>query len=782
MSIRCFIACTLLASLAFADPIRLIADSSCPKNCSSNGLCVQGICKCDPGFQTADCSFPCGKLGQTCCQAQCVEGLCLVHDGKADGVCSSYGGLFVSGSKDGCLSPNPYTRDCACPADYKTGCVTVHVPSVAADVDLCFCHGQDGPDFAGYYQPSSSGCEAANPATGACSCPQGTTALGPIELFVAAKPNALRLFACAAAGFGTGSYPFGGLFELDDDAKQTCQLPNPASAACSCPSVLSNADLVSCPDYFPVGVASGLTGWIGACSTAHKNAGIVMSIAQSGFKQFLLDAIEFAIKNSQKISIPDISGHDYEVKDMQFTSLKFSSISVAFSRPDVISMSFAGGAMDGSIGEIKVSDGIVSTHCDAHPFDLSDISIDFELDMSLRVHAGRMQPRFAPGALTAKCGGVECIIHGNALCDTFGGDITDAIKKAVENDFPTSIAAEIKQAVARQGAILSRNISEVATVFPITVPHSPIEVTADMSLTGCGPVLQSNPSLPVLQLPLRGAFFARNGPLTHAELTFSPPPLATPPIGTKDVQLCMSPYVFDAAMWVLFESEAATVEITNAQLPKNFPASLNTSNIIMRDLAPSINTIYPNDAMIVRIAMAASQPGASSASSNVTAAGLAFAFDVSAEFLVVSSNDTQPANCVAHGSGSYLCSAYRLSAHANANVTLALVEGAKEVRLTAQVAGLELSWSLVSSNVGTVQVSILQSLDVLLVPEAQKFINAKLANSTFALPTVKGLVRLYDFTQPIYVPAADAADGFLCVDSNLELNKSFLFATNNSHE
>ena len=44
------------------EPPEAVENVLCPNQCSGNGICVNGTCECNTGFQTADCSMSDGEL------------------------------------------------------------------------------------------------------------------------------------------------------------------------------------------------------------------------------------------------------------------------------------------------------------------------------------------------------------------------------------------------------------------------------------------------------------------------------------------------------------------------------------------------------------------------------------------------------------------------------------------------------------------------------------------------------------------------------------------------
>ncbi len=225
--------------------------------------CVGGQCSvaaCGPGF--ADCDgnpvngcevdlrvspLHCGACGTRCTSNVCREGACQVFGGAyetSDPPCAS------------CHNANPLSGGCGCPAGFvpsgsfrtTNDCRGAGIQT-GATVVTCAAGGPS--DWAGAYQrddnvPCGRGCRAANPYTGGCSCPAGTTGVEFRTLTDAPPCSGLlgsHIGMCLRTG---GARPsFGGAYQVDDNVLGGigCRTVNPATGACSCPSGFSAGPL-----------------------------------------------------------------------------------------------------------------------------------------------------------------------------------------------------------------------------------------------------------------------------------------------------------------------------------------------------------------------------------------------------------------------------------------------------------------------------------------------------------------------------------------------------------
>lgn len=124
---------------------------SCARNCSNNGVCTNGFCKCDPGFYGIDCSnFTCpGSVCQydndnaqhcTHCCFDKIDGRkvpCRVEDddlmlftGKSEGICDGFGT---------CQCAPPYIGEDCSILDCKHNCSFNGYCSVEFPVSRCMC-------------------------------------------------------------------------------------------------------------------------------------------------------------------------------------------------------------------------------------------------------------------------------------------------------------------------------------------------------------------------------------------------------------------------------------------------------------------------------------------------------------------------------------------------------------------------------------------------------------------------------------------------------------------
>ncbi|MEQ9081579.1 MAG: hypothetical protein RLP09_47375 [Sandaracinaceae bacterium] len=186
----------------------------------------------------------CGLPGQECCAGAptCELGACL------RGMCSSFSGAVARGEgcSDPCVARNPFTAGCGCALGFETlptGALTGTCgDGRATTVSLSFCDAGARSlrsEWGGVHlrvaagESCGGGCVAPHPATGDCTCPEGTEALP----FTVGHRGACgeaegTLTLCAPPEIGGA---FAGAYQTDAAAPGGCATPNPYTGACACP-------------------------------------------------------------------------------------------------------------------------------------------------------------------------------------------------------------------------------------------------------------------------------------------------------------------------------------------------------------------------------------------------------------------------------------------------------------------------------------------------------------------------------------------------------------------
>lgn len=221
--------------------------AACPVPPHGSATCTSGVC----GFT---CNAPWIPLGDRC---------------------ALFGGAYEidsSACTGTCMNANPFTKDCTCPAGFvteTTGASAECNESSRGTLAVCNAPATGtslpfGVDWGGAYSKRAIACDpatdcfTANPFTGACTCPAGTSPLAfdvedappdspcgatagggpgpPVEAGIGGLPTMTQLVFCSPGPSGTGGAPitYFGAFETFDDG--SCRIKNPLTTACTCPT------------------------------------------------------------------------------------------------------------------------------------------------------------------------------------------------------------------------------------------------------------------------------------------------------------------------------------------------------------------------------------------------------------------------------------------------------------------------------------------------------------------------------------------------------------------
>jgi hypothetical protein len=270
---------------------------------------------------------------------------------------------------------------------------------------------------------------------------------------------------------------------------------------------------------------------------------------------------------------------------------------------------------------------------------------------------------------------------------------------------------------------------------------------------------------PAFILPLKGSFF---NPTRKLEPPFLPTVFPiTPPSTSKGAQWCVEEYVMDAFGWSVYESGVANVTITNADVPPNPYIELNTSNIFIKQIAPSLYDLYPKEAIVLRLTSSPAALNATVPKSSIFNGGVLLSVKSNVEFFVLSPNDTQPDTCMPV-QGGYMCSVFDLQLSSSINMSVGIKETPSSVQVLLTAQELQLDWALIESNVGKIQIKILDTLDTILIPQVLKGINGFLANNTLAIPKQFGNYIFGNFSGLQFFTPSNQS-GYICVNADVSI-------------
>lgn len=118
-----------------------------------------------------------------------------------------------------------------------------------------------------------------------------------------------------------------------------------------------------------------------------------------------------------------------------------------------------------------------------------------------------------------------------------------------------------------------------------------------------------------------------------------------------------------------------------------------------------------------------------------------------------------------------MCDVFTLGAKITLGVAVSISENSTDVSAVPKIVNLTLSWSLLNSNVGKVDVEILMVLDNAFIPIVIGKLNDELSKSNFSFPKQFQQLSLSDFTQFEFVPGnGNGNPGFMCTEFDVALN------------
>jgi len=227
--------------------------------CGTGRSCAAGVCACDAG--TTDCggtcvdlassSLDCGKCGSACVLS-CVKSTCQSYLGSYEVACTGSPCPPVT-----CTAANDRTGACSCPTGAAgwgtdqletehpvTAIGICRAPTLAADADFGgtymlkdYAAGCMAPNPAGGLMPlPASGCDIVNPYTGACSCPSGFVASSMRVISYCFDGTARTLGGWVIFCWSPTAPAVSFGGTFEVRDDSSCAFGNPATGACTCPS------------------------------------------------------------------------------------------------------------------------------------------------------------------------------------------------------------------------------------------------------------------------------------------------------------------------------------------------------------------------------------------------------------------------------------------------------------------------------------------------------------------------------------------------------------------
>lgn len=379
--------------------------------------------------------------------------------------------------------------------------------------------------------------------------------------------------------------------------------------------------------------------------------------------------------------------------------------------------------LHGSLTSLSLS---CSAHIDAKLEIWPHPSCGFDADISVSGGSATLligmtetngKPVLHAGSVSVNPGNYD-VHFGGGIC----GFVANLIKDIIDLFFQNSVAHEIESMVdstitdfvnTDANQILSK--VDLDLPLPLHAPYNISEIRFDLT---------DNPSFgsSYVGVDLLGDVVNKQNPQTAP---FTPPdiPAFSNTSAGLYLELFLSPYVLESAVWTYQQAGLTSYTIKPTVLPASFPVQLNTTDIGLL-MAPGLMTKYPDDWMDIVLSV----PSGVKANVDATTSGISASIPIDLGFNAI----TPSGDANAFTLGCNLTTSLDLDVVLNGTM-------AGNPLITGNLTYLECPLELVNSNVGAVHFTAAKSLvDFLLGDVVVPFVNLVL-NVGVPIPTMDGL-------------------------------------------
>ena len=462
-------------------------------------------------------------------------------------------------------------------------------------------------------------------------------------------------------------------------------------------------------------------------------AGIEACVSSFGLNYVVNQLLPLLEQEFGTITIPEVDGNqdgfDYKLSNIKCDGFQIASSDVTTAPPSSLSINLAGIAISCD------ADWSFKLHSWPHVPDGSgsaDVSVS-STTAALGVSIGEtaLRPTLNATSASLSIGSVDITLHGSAwdwLLNIFKSDLESAIRNALNKSFGPVL---VKFIDADANAALAK--------IPIEVPiaaRAPYNISEARFGFVTAPVATTN----FLSFGVQGDVVPLNNPVEPPV-----PAPAIPPFDTADAAYMIegrfSPYTLTSAAWTYFQANLTNWPIAS----KDIPLGLNSTDGYAI-IAPGLPKAFPHSPVSIVVAFSA-LPDLTISANGITANA-----SLSLAFLVDPSSGNSSTAFVLEADASFLLD---VGVFPSPVVPGSLVFNGSLSYLQADV-------SLLSSNVGTVSVALLQALVDAVLPIATAVLNGDLSRG-FPLPPIEG-VSFNNATKLLL------SDGFASFASNFSFN------------
>jgi hypothetical protein len=202
---------------------------------------------------------------------------------------------------------------------------------------------------------------------------------------------------------------------------------------------------------------------------------------------------------------------------------------------------------------------------------------------------------------------------------------------------------------------------------------------------------------------------------------------------------------------MLWENGPLSAIISNDELPPNPYIQLNTSNIFISQLAPSLSSQYPQKALRLIVNCDTSTSNTSEPSFTFIDGGIILTANVSINFQVLIPSPLD---------------AFTLQLDLTVTLLTSIQNGTTDPSLQLNATDISLEWNLVESQFGEIHFSVLDTIDTFIVPTVLNKLNSFLGQNPVPLPTIFDNVQLTDISSLKFVIPTNG-DSYVCISSNV---------------
>jgi lipopolysaccharide-binding protein len=449
-------------------------------------------------------------------------------------------------------------------------------------------------------------------------------------------------------------------------------------------------------------LASGL---LTACDSV--NPGFQTALTSKGLNYIVQVGLPILKSELSNLQIPDISGKagspigniDYELHNIKLTQISIPTASITSSSAGLV-VQVSGMSLGLSADWHYKMTGFPYIS-DSGSADVSASSIGMKVTVMIGVDTKGHATLKASGC-SLNIGHLSIKFHGGAswLYNLFSSYIADALKGNIQSQ----VCSQAVNAINTQG-------NKALESLPII---SNIDSTSEINYA-----LTKAPAFTSTYVSTdhKGEFFSRKAP---AEAPFSPPPMPGVTKTDKMLYVWLSDYMADTAGYVYQQAGVMQYELTpeNTHIPSGIPFHLNTTSFKL--FLPQLYNKFPNEAMLLNLS-AVKPPDLT-----ISPTAINFTLPGQVDVLVRSANKT-------------IQNAFTLGVIMYASVDVAIHSSGNQENITGKANFLRATLSLVKSNIGTFDVSLLQtSVNTLCTLFVIPALNVY-AGVGFPIPTVDGV-------------------------------------------